>query len=665
MAKDWLFLVTVQMAEGREFDEFKVELRAAAPGAWAKLAGPQHVRLGGPVHCGRLIEMFLVGKGLAYKVQTKAEPVKPVAYKCPALFRPEPEITPFEFQRDSISFAEARSGCILQLPPGAGKTLVGVHWALAGKGLTIIITRPSVLIQWSREIQKFSRATSLIIEHNTGAPARTREVWPSTDLVMAASLPGGARPTLASPCTVATLVRRSVDRSERVPVLVGLTQTGTIWRNLEEAVRCRVDPTNPTQALPWRRGDPVGVPGYALRWSDPYSGPQPTFLIIGWQMLTRYRLYLSLLAPKQVVYDEIHMAKSFKRVEAVNREDGTVSYKKKDSMTASAKVISEVCKRRLGLTATPVMDRLRDLWAQLDLVVPWEFGVFYGGFAKRYLDAHDSQWGGLDVTGCSNEEELRERMTHVVFQVPISVTHAQLPKLRRKVFYLPEEEQCDAGDFSEEYRAATPFGTNAIREVQLKESAAKKRNYAVERVVEVIQGGGKVVVFTGRKLDCDLMGAAVRKALKLHKDDPSVQVGHGDNSGTERQMMLDAFMNQKAGALIGTGDAWGMSSNIQDADLLLSIQLPQTPGDAIQREGRVYRHGMTRPVLCEYVLAENTVDDEYAEMLLEKLPTVEEITNNEEVQGFGKELAYGGDRDTVRAKAMDTILGIDADSIED
>ncbi len=86
--------------------------------------------------------------------------------------------------------------------------------------------------------------------------------------------------------------------------------------------------------------------------------------------------------------------------------------------------------------------------------------------------------------------------------------------------------------------------------------------------------------------------------------------------------------------LIGTGDAWGESINLQDTDVLYMVMLPWTPKQIRQWEGRVARIGQTRPVLIVYIIAETTVDEDVADNLLGKLPPVLDVVQDSEFDGL-------------------------------
>jgi hypothetical protein len=70
---------------------------------------------------------------------------------------------------------------------------------------------------------------------------------------------------------------------------------------------------------------------------------------------------------------------------------------------------------------------------------------------------------------------------------------------------------------------------------------------------------------------------------------------------------------------------------MQDTDAALFVMLPYTPGQVRQWEGRFCRLGQKRPVTIYYVVAEGTVDEHVADILIRKLPAVEKVAKDEEL----------------------------------
>jgi SNF2 family DNA or RNA helicase len=393
----------------------------------------------------------------------------------------------------------------------------------------------------------------------------------------------------------------------------------------------------------------------------------PTFLVISYEILPFWIAEIEKLHPTSVIYDEVHHVKSWRRHDATVTPggDGTeVTFDLKDNQTAAAYRLSRTAHRRLSTTRTPIKDRPRDLWSQLDLIHPWEFGSFYGpreqraGFAWRYCAATESPFGGIDTRGRSNLQELKRRLQHVVHTIPYSVTHRDLPAKRRLVTYVAVKDQVRAEGFSKEIKEAMKGvssgseGRARLFEIRVMEAAARKRKIVVQHVTECVGANEKVVVFTGRRRDADQLAETFREKLS----EVTTWVGHGGHSYDAREEMRVAYMAHPGPCiLVGTGEAWGTGLNLQDTDRAIFAMLPYTPGDVVQREGRFARLGQKRPVLIHYLICEGTVDEHVAAILLSKFPAVERVTDFEEVAGLGREL-IGASEEELLNSMLDKVL---------
>lgn len=395
---------------------------------------------------------------------------------------------------------------------------------------------------------------------------------------------------------------------------------------------------------------------------------RPVFIVVSYEILPFWIEEIEKIHPTSCIYDEVHHVKSWRRHDATVTPggDGTeVTFDLKDNQAAAAYRLSRATKRRLSTTRTPIKDRPRDLWAQLDLVHPWEWGSFYGprekhaGFAWRYCAATESPFGGIDTRGRSNLEELKKRLAHVVHTIPYSVTHRDLPAKRRLVTYVAVKDQVRAEGFAKEIKEAMKGvssgseGRARLFEIRVMEAAARKRKIVLQHVTECVGVNEKVVVFTGRRRDADQLAETFREKLP----DVTTWVGHGGHSHDARDEMRVAYMAHPGPCvLVGTGEAWGTGLNLQDTDRAIFAMLPYTPGDVVQREGRFCRLGQKRPVLIHYLICEGTVDEHVASILLSKFPAVERVTDFEEVAGLGREL-IGASEEELLQSMFDKVIG--------
>lgn len=381
---------------------------------------------------------------------------------------------------------------------------------------------------------------------------------------------------------------------------------------------------------------------------------EAVFIVVGWEGLPDLIEPILNWRPTNVIYDELHKAKSHKRWGATQQEDGKLKFDLHDNIAAAAYRLSRKVKRRLGTTATPIKDRTRDLWAQLDLVHPDAWGPFYkedrASFTARYCAARKGMYGGIDTSGDSNTTELEQRVSIVRDLVPHSVTHRHLPPRRRLVSYVTLEEQNAATGFTQSFfKKAAKGGKNGLLEARLMEAAAKKRKLLLELVEEAVAAKQKIVIFTGRREDCDKLAESVSKLGTSAR----VFSGHGGTPPSVRDQTQQDYMSQQGPCiLVGTGDAWGEGINLQDTDVAFIAMLPYTPGQVVQWEGRFCRHGQKRPVLIQYLVAEGTVDEHVAGILLNKLPAVESISKDDSITGFAEQLSGADDEESIIASIL-------------
>jgi len=475
-----------------------------------------------------------------------------------------------EYQRDALCFSHGKRGVHLWHPTGAGKTLTGILWALLHPGNVIIVTRAASRLQYGREVERYTHLRPYVVR-------------PSSTLKKSAQ----------------TLTEYMAESGRRV-------------------------------------------------------------VLVGWEALTHNLDRIEQYAWTSVIYDESHRGKSSKRwdriplveLEGTNEErsalirsqesdargrggfitesdDGSRAMMVPYLNTASAAArIARAANRRALTTATPVKDRIRDLWGQLDLAEPDSWGSATT-WMNRYCDRKPGRYGGFDTTGMSNTEELTGRTEAIVHRIDYRDTHRSLPpKRRQSVYVAPEDQGRPTAGFPKELKAAAKRGPSAILECKLAQAASKKRKVVIQLVGDHVGSQQKVVIFTGRKRDVDTLGEEIRKKLK----GTQVWASHGGSTPTKRQQIVDDYMEHPGPCvLVGTGDAFGEAINLHDTDAALFVMLPWTPGQVRQWEGRFCRLGQKRPVVIYYVVAENTVDEHVADKLISKLPGVEKIAQDTEL----------------------------------
>lgn len=413
------------------------------------------------------------------------------------------------------------------------------------------------------------------------------------------------------------------------------------------------------------------------------------FIIAAWDSLPDTLNLLLNVNATSIVWDECHRGKGHKRHAAIPGRDAegndTRTFKAMENIVASAARLAVNVKRRLGTTATMVPDRVRDLWGQMDLVHPSEWGSYWGrllkvdesaevrvnSFTQRYTDLRQNDWGGWEDKGTSNIEELKKRMWFTVHRVDSTVTHRDLPPKRRQIVYLSKADQNAPGAFTEELRKAQKNGAKSLQEVKLAEAASRKKNYIVDEVLEAVRSKQKVVIFTGRHRDCERLEVAVKKAVG---DNVPVFMAHGGHGTARRDEIQALWMgnitNPTAGeplagpaVLIATSQSFGESYSLHDSDLVLFAMLPINARELWQSEGRFHRQGQKRDVLLKHIVAEGTYDEAVASILLSKLPAVANIQEESQFKTAADQFLTGGiDANEVERKLL-ALINQDPDEL--
>lgn len=346
--------------------------------------------------------------------------------------------------------------------------------------------------------------------------------------------------------------------------------------------------------------------------------PDALVYIVGYEVLPYWCEVLANAARGNgwsVVFDEIHHVKS--RV----RKSGGAG--KVFNRAGAAKAISLACARRLGGTGTPIRDRPRDLWAELDLIEPSAWGDNWT-FVHRYCDARQSSFGGLDTSGKSNESELRVRLDAVVHRVGYEEVQRDLPPLVESVVRIPVSEQSDP----EEARSRLPDSLQGKLPRSIAFASALKLNAVIDLVESQFDGESratprKVAVLTFLRRDCEDIAAELSKRFAKAGAKVQVLAAHGGTPPEKRDHLRQQYMESLTEVvLIGTGDAWGEAVNLNDTDVAVMASLPFTPGQITQWRGRFHRKGQKKNVQIIYPIAVDTVDEHVANVLLRKLPAV-------------------------------------------
>ena len=570
------------------------------------------------------------------------------------------------FQQDAVLWGLRRGSGHFLHPAGAGKTWSGTAWALGAPGPILIVTKASVRHHWGRLVQYLTAGA--VRPWVSDPHARTRVAWTSPWAYLAACRAQCRRPV----------------------VVAAWEELGPLMFGREGAKTVQIPAMRPS----WL-DDPVARYGWDLEWAEKLmeTGQLETGRHSAGFFLRHY-------APASVIFDEIDEAKNPRRKDWHVTVGGNWRGTNKENRAAASAGVSANTPRRLGMTATPLPDRTRDLWAQLDLIEPGAWGT-YNQFVVRYGLATPNGHGGLDdkgsVFGTPGAEhlaaELLGRLSFVRHIVPESVTRAELPAFRREVIFLQPDSlgRPTAGAAKAVAVASRTGDPKNQAEAELALAASRKRPAILEQLIEEVRAGSKIVIFTGRIPDVHALVAQAARRFKVEPDTltvaeikarlaaadrsdvlveaagqlmgggadsvaraavgPAVWHAYGETSAADREERRQAYMAHPGGAIFVAIDAaMGTGVDLQDTDLFIQAMLPWSPRRLIQNEGRGTRFGQRRPVRYRYLVIEGLRREErVVEALLSKLPAVVEVTGSAHIAAAAEDLKGLGNEEAVFA----------------
>ena len=312
------------------------------------------------------------------------------------------------------------------------------------------------------------------------------------------------------------------------------------------------------------------------------------------------------------------------------------AHRLRSTNSASGKLIRALTARfLLLLTATPVENRLQDLYEMISLVAPGLLGT-PAQFRTRFAAAGDA-------TSPRNLDELRVMTRQVMVRHRRSEVALRLPQRLAETVLVPpdNDERALYTEVVERVRVhardATPARAMALRSVSRlagstpaaaaptlaklgwTDLAARaeaitepaKVRLLVRKLGEYTAKGEKVLVFTAFRTTLDTVAAAVRAA------GIDATVYDGGLSRAEKERVIGAFRGDVP-VLLSTESA-GEGRNLQFCHVMINLDLPWNPMQIEQRLGRLHRVGQTRDVLLTNLVSKGSIEERILHVLETKI----------------------------------------------
>jgi SNF2 family DNA or RNA helicase len=313
------------------------------------------------------------------------------------------------------------------------------------------------------------------------------------------------------------------------------------------------------------------------------------------------------------------------------------AHRVKNPHSASARLVRTLRTRYLLLlTATPVENRLDDLFQLVNLVRPGQLGT-----PKEFRARHGP--AKTSAEPARNMADLQARLREVMVRHRRSELASMLPRrLAETLCVQPGAEEAELyASVSDrvrlEGRGATPARRLALRSLQRlagsspwalapslekagwpdlarladKIDTTEKARVLIELLRRHRAAGDKVVVFT-----------AFRHTLGFLADlaatgDLPAAIYHGALSRRDKEEAIRSFRDELPVLL--TTEAAGEGRNLQFCHVMVNVDLPWNPMQIEQRLGRIHRIGQDHEVLLTNLVTRGTVEERILGVLEAKI----------------------------------------------
>ena len=310
-------------------------------------------------------------------------------------------------------------------------------------------------------------------------------------------------------------------------------------------------------------------------------------------------------APEMIILDEAQRIKNWKTRRAQ-------SIKKLDSRYA------------LVLTGTPLENRLEELHSIVEFIDRFHLGPMFRFLAQHQYVDEDGR-----VTGYRNLSKIAKSLETILVRRTRNEVLKELPERLDKNYFVPmtdeqmklhEENRETVARIVAKWRRLGFLSETdqrilmiALQNMRMSCNSTylldKKTDYGIkaDELISVLeevfeQPDAKVVIFS------QWLGTHEILLDRLKSSKRNYVLFHGRIPGPKRNDLIRQFKNNPDCQVFLSTDAGGVGLNLQNASVVINMDLPWNPAVLEQRIGRIHRLGQHRPVRVVNFVSQGTIE---------------------------------------------------------
>lgn len=318
----------------------------------------------------------------------------------------------------------------------------------------------------------------------------------------------------------------------------------------------------------------------------------------------------------------------------------------KNHTSGRAKAVQKLCKDKehvIPLSGTPIKNHAGEYFTVLNLIAPRMF-PHYAKFIEQECDSYHNGWG-YKVGGLRNPELFHDKTKDFILRRTKDEVLPDLPSLTRKFFHCELDRRVNKayGEalkeledlyYNDEELDAFARQSNmlAIMTKMRQVTAVGKVDQCVDFVTEFLTSNErKITVFAHHEVAINLLIAKINQWCSNEGYEHVLHLHSGLNS-YQRQELLVKFKESNHRVMIASTLASGEGLNIQFCSDAIMFERQWNPANEEQAEGRFHRFGQLHSVSVTYMIATETIDEYFSELVESKRAIIASTMDNKEIQ---------------------------------
>lgn len=356
-----------------------------------------------------------------------------------------------------------------------------------------------------------------------------------------------------------------------------------------------------------------------IKSSKEFAVPGFDIYITTYDMLKNEKIF-EFIEPKTLVLDECQAVKNH--------------------LSGRAKAVQKVgakCDHIIGLSGTPIKNNAGEYFTILNLLKPEQFR-YHDRYLRDYCDSYETMYG-TKVGGLKKPERFHEDTKDFIIRRTKAEVLPDLPALSRNLYHVELSKKVSAAyeNALKELEALIYADEEmpamiAVMTKMRKLTGISKVTECVDFVVDhLLSTDRKLVIFAHHHTVIDLLIDRLNAWLKDGGFDPVLNL-HAGLSSEDRTKVCKDFEFNGNRVMIASTLAAGEGLNLQFCSDAIMLERQWNPANEEQAEARFHRFGQKNPVSVTYMLASETIDEYFTELVEQKRAIVASTLDNKEIQ---------------------------------